>query len=207
MPVRRLNHRLFRSFFRKKVAEVAVNLIGQRLVRVIHGRRLAGIIVETEAYLGIPDQAAHTFNGRHTKRNHSMWMDGGHAYIYSIYGMHHCLNMVAGCEGEPVAVLLRAIEPTEGLDRMRKLRGQAARQETDLCSGPAKLCQALDVDRRFDGIDTTQNSSLWVERIRARPYVGSKIIATTRVGVDYAGPWAHKLLRFYLVNNPHISCR
>lgn len=205
MPVRQLNHRLSRSFFRKKVTEVAVDLIGQRLVRVIRGKRLAGIIVETEAYLGLPDQAAHTFNGRHTERNHSMWLDGGHAYIYLTYGMHHCLNMATGREGEPVAVLLRAIEPTEGLDRMRKLRGQAARQDKDLCSGPAKLCQALAVDRRLDGIDTTQNSSLWIERLRTQPYAGSKIIATARVGVDYAGPWAHKLLRFYLVNNPHVS--
>ena len=97
---------LERSFFRRGVVQVARALLGQRLVRVVDGCRMAGLIVEVEAYLGIADKAAHTYNGRHTARNASMWGDGGHAYVYFTYGMHHCVNVVASRSGQPVGVLI-----------------------------------------------------------------------------------------------------
>lgn len=186
---------------------LAKALLGQRLVRVMNDRgqtRLAGTIVEVEAYLGIEDRAAHTFGGRRTPRNESMWRDGGHAYVYFTYGMHHCVNVVVSIEDDPVAVLVRALEPTEGLGRMYKNRKKAKRN-TDLCSGPAKLCQALKIDRKLDGCDLTRGPHLFIEQARKTPLPASKITTGPRIGVSYAQDWADKPLRFYLTNNPHVS--
>jgi len=182
-------------------------LLGQRLVRVLDkpkGVRLAGLIVEVEAYLGEPDKAAHTFGGRRTPRNESMWQAGGRAYVYFTYGMHHCVNVVASVAGHPVAVLIRALEPTEGLDLMYRRR-PAARRDTDLCSGPAKLCQALDIDLALDGHDMVKGPSLFIERVRKSAMSISRITLGSRVGVSYADEWADKPLRFYINNNPHVS--
>ncbi|MEX0653158.1 MAG: DNA-3-methyladenine glycosylase [Phycisphaeraceae bacterium] len=195
-----------RAFFRRSAVDLATALLGQRLVRVLDdGTRLAGLIVETEAYLGVPDLAAHTANGRRTARNESMWGEAGHAYVYFTYGMHHCMNIVAGAPGHPVAVLLRALEPTEGLPAMYAHRSAAARRDTDLCSGPGKLCQALAITRTLDGVDLTEDSRLFLERTRHRRYARALIVTTTRVGVAYAGAWADKPLRYYLKGNPHVS--
>jgi DNA-3-methyladenine glycosylase len=183
---------------------VARRLLGQRLVRVLDGQRLAGIIVETEAYLGDEDRAAHTFGGRRTARNESMYLPGGHAYVYFTYGMHHCLNVVCGAADEGVAVLVRAVEPTEGVAGMFA-RLSRARKATDLCSGPAKLTQALAIDRDLDGVDLKSDPRLFIERVRLRALPGRQIDSTPRVGVDYAGPWAYKLLRFIIRRNPHVS--
>ncbi|MEX0744191.1 MAG: DNA-3-methyladenine glycosylase [Phycisphaeraceae bacterium] len=199
--------RLPRPFFQREPVELAKSLLGQRLVRVLDdGTRFAGTIVETEAYLGIPDLAAHTANGRRTRRNESMWGEAGHAYVYFTYGMHHCMNIVAGMPDHPVAVLLRALEPTEGLDAMHDRR-PAARRDTDLCSGPGKLCQALAITRDLDGVDLTENARLFLERGRHRRYPDRSIVTTARVGVAYAGEWADKPLRFYVEGNPHVSRR
>ena len=118
---------LSRSFYRRDVVAVARGLLGQRLVSRIDGHRTSGVIVETEAYLGVPDKAAHTFGGRRTARNATMWGEGGYAYVYFVYGMHHCLNVVAGEEGDPVAVLVRALEPDEGEAAMWRRRAAARR--------------------------------------------------------------------------------
>ncbi|MEX0776831.1 MAG: DNA-3-methyladenine glycosylase [Phycisphaeraceae bacterium] len=196
--------RLARSFYRRDPVIVARALLGQRLVRVLDGQRLAGIIVEAEAYLGIPDRAAHTHGGRRTPRVASMWRDGGHAYVYFTYGMHHCMNVVAGAEGDPVAVLLRAIEPTEGLEIMRRHR-LAAQRDLDLCRGPARLCAALQIDRKLDGLDMTTSNTLYIEQLRQRPLPASQITTTARIGVAYAGEWAKRELRFLVRGNPHAS--
>src|SRR5690606_2172802 len=147
---KRMSNRLPREFFLRDPVAVARSLLGQRLVRVANDVRTAGLIVEVEAYLGVPDKAAHTSGGRRTPRNESMWGVGGRAYVYFTYGMHHCLNVVVGEAGHPVAVLLRALEPTQGLDAMRRRRPRA-RRDRDLCSGPGKLCQAMAIDRQLDG--------------------------------------------------------
>jgi len=186
---------------------VARRLLGQRLVALHRGKRVAGLIVEVEAYLGVRDRASHTSGeggGRRTARNAAMFLEGGHAYVYFTYGMHHCFNVVCGKADDGVAVLVRALEPTEGLKTMFSRRARA-RREKDLCSGPAKLTQALGINRRHDGIDLRSNRSLWVERVRARALPASKIIATPRVGVAYAGQWARKPYRFYVRDNPHVS--
>lgn len=196
--------RLSRAFYRRDAVTVARALLGQKLVRSAHGRRLAGIIVETEAYLGIADKAAHSCNGRRTARNESMWSNGGHAYVYFTYGMHHCLNVVAGQEGNPVAVLLRGVEPVEGIQAMWANRG-GDKPETQLCSGPGKLCQAFAISRSLDGIDLVSDGVLTIERARVKAYAPRKIVVTKRVGIGYAEDWVERPLRFYVAGNPHVS--
>jgi DNA-3-methyladenine glycosylase len=193
-----------RAFFTRDPLSLARRLLGQRLVRMRRGRRTCGIIVETEAYLGIPDRAAHTHGGRRTERNRSMWATGGHAYVYFIYGMHCCMNVVAGLAEEPVAVLIRALQPDEGTARMYRRR-RAARRDVDLCSGPGKLCQALAIDRRLDGVDLVSSNRLFVELLRQRQLPTRSITVGPRVGVDYAGEWAAKPLRFTIAGNPNVS--
>jgi DNA-3-methyladenine glycosylase len=197
-----------RDFYATDSITLARRLLGQRLVRLHRGRRLAGTIVEVEAYLGVPDAAAHTFGGRRTPRNEAMYAQPGTAYVYFTYGMHHCLNVVAGKEDEPVAVLLRALEPTEGLPAMHRLRvpdESRALRAAHLCRGPACLCDALDIDLTLNGIDLTSDSRLWVERTRARPLPASALGNTARVGVGYAGAWAQEPLRWFIKGSPSVS--
>jgi DNA-3-methyladenine glycosylase len=200
--------RLSRRGYARDAAVLARALLGQVLVRVLEdGTRLSGVIVETEAYLGVEDRAAHSFGGRRTARNAAMWGPAGHAYIYFIYGMHHCMNVVAEGPGEPSAVLLRALEPLEGIERMRRHRAgriAAARlRDIDLCSGPAKLAQALAIDRALDGADLVTGHALFIERGRRVP--ATRIVAAPRIGVGYAREWAHEPLRFYEAGNPNVS--
>jgi DNA-3-methyladenine glycosylase len=200
-----------RPFFSTNSITLARRLLGQRLVRILNGQRLSGTIVEVEAYLGVEDAAAHTYRGRRSARNEAMYMDPGTAYVYFTYGMHHCLNVVAGKVGEPVAVLIRALEPAEGLDEMFRLRTSHRPPEsrplkvTELCSGPARLCEALDIDLALNRIDLTTDSRLWIERVRSRPFPAAALVNTPRIGVDYAGRWAQEPLRWYIRGNPHVS--
>ncbi len=183
---------------------VARRLLGQRLVRVVDGRRLAGTIVEVEAYLGPADRACHTWEGRRTARNRSMYLGGGHAYVYFTYGMHHCLNVVCGRPGDGAAVLLRALEPTEGIELMAARR-PAARRVRDLCSGPARLAAALGIDRAADGLDLRTSRELFIERRRGRALPAGLVVRGPRVGVGYAAEWADRPLRFHIKGNPHVS--
>lgn len=193
-----------RAFFTQDPVTLARRLLGQRLVRTHRGRRTGGIIVETEAYLGIADRAAHTHGGRRTERNRTMWGTGGHAYVYFIYGMHCCMNVVAGHDQDPVAVLIRALQPDEGKTGMYRRR-PAARRDLDLCSGPGKLCQALGIDRRLDGVDLVADDRLFVELLQQRQLPTRTITVGPRVGVDYAGEWAAKPLRFTIAGNANVS--
>lgn len=195
------SQRLTRRFFRRDPVTLAKALLGQILVRRLDdGRKLAGKIVEVESYLGIEDRAAHSFGGRRTPRNAAMWGDGGHAYVYFTYGMHWCMNVVADREGVPTACLIRALEPLEELEEMRKRRRRM--RDVDLCSGPAKLTQALGIDRRLDGVDLVEGDELYIVRgPRSRQFIGR----SPRIGVAYAKEWAGKPLRFFLEGNPHVS--
>ena len=191
--------RLKHSFYTRDAATVARALLGQVLVRVLDdGTRLAGRIIETEAYLGVEDKAAHSYGGRHTPRNAAMWGPAGRAYVYFVYGMHYCVNVVAEEPGRPAAVLLRALEPLDGLERMRAHRAGKIPAERlrpgDLCSGPAKLAQALAIDRGLDHADLVEGASLFIER--GAPVPPAEIISAPRVGVNYAEEWVNKLLRF-----------
>jgi len=192
---------LSHAFFARDTLTVAREMLGKRLVRVLDGERLSGRIVEVEAYVGEGDTACHASRGR-TKRNAPMFGPPGHAYVYFIYGMHHCLNVVTGREGYPAAVLIRAVEPLEGLEMMRTRRSGVP--DVRLTSGPARLCQALGIDRRFDGADLCRpDALLFLEEDAAVP--DELIVTGPRVGVRgderaLAAPW-----RFYVRDSRYVS--
>jgi len=197
--------RLARAFYQRDTVTVARALLGQLLVRQLpDGSRLAGLIVETEAYLGPEDRAAHTYNNHRSERNESMWHKAGTCYVYFTYGMHHCMNIVTRDEQTPQAVLIRALQPVQG-QRHLAARRPAAKRDTDLCSGPAKLCAALAIDRSLDRADLTTSDALWLEQARARALPASKVAVGTRVGIPNSGEWADKPLRFAVRGNPHVS--
>ncbi|GMV26851.1 MAG: putative 3-methyladenine DNA glycosylase [Phycisphaerae bacterium] len=199
--------RLDREFFSTSAPRLARALLGKVLVRVLDGRRLAGVIVETEAYCGPRDLGSHARGGRRSARNEAMYAQAGTAYVYFTYGMHYCMNVVCGDVDEPVAVLLRALEPVEGTDAMSVLRGPSrggrARPVTDLCSGPGKLCQALGIDRGLNHTDLVTSPVLFLEE-PTRP-VRLGVRRTARIGLGNAGAWTHKPLRWVVATNPHVS--
>ena len=188
------------KFYRRDTETVARELLGCRLVHVVGGQRLSGRIVETEAYLGIGDRACHTFGDRRTERTKSMYLPGGHAYVYFIYGMHFCFNVVTRTEEHPEAVLVRAIEPLEGIETMRSRR--AVKRDRDLANGPGKLCAALAIDKKCDGL-SLNGPSLFIE---PGEKIDSRLVhSSRRIGVDYAGTDAERLLRFSLAESEFVS--
>ncbi len=177
-----------RAFFARSALAVARDLIGMHLVHDDGRRVRRGRIVETEAYQGPRDQAAHSSRGR-TARTEVMFGPPGHAYVYFIYGFWNCLNVVTAAPGVPHAVLLRALEPLEGLS------GRSC--------GPGLLCRAMHIDRRFNGIDLL-GEELWIESAPARGGA-LRIERSTRIGVDYAGIWAQRPWRFFERGSPYVS--
>jgi DNA-3-methyladenine glycosylase len=192
---------------------LAKRLLGQRLVRVMdNGERVAGLIVETEAYLGVEDKAAHSVGGRRTARTTPMFAQAGTAYIFLVYGMHRCFNVVCGGIDEPVAVLIRALEPVEGIDRIEGSRAGGSRggsrrplRPTDLCNGPGKLCQALSIDATLNAVDMAGDGRIFIEWATIGPIPDENLVNTPRIGVDYAQEWAGRPLRWYIRGNPHVS--
>lgn len=199
--------RLERGFFDRDTRLVARDLLGRCLVRVLNGEVLACRITETEAYIGRMDKACHAWGGRRTRRTETLFAPPGHAYVYLIYGMYHCLNLVTESEGEPAAVLLRGAEPLLGLDPMARARyGKDAvaltpAQKRNLMNGPGKLCRALSITRAENGLDLTGDTlfllaspaDLGLPGRLPRP---EEIRTTKRVGIDYAEeaaefPWRY----------------
>jgi DNA-3-methyladenine glycosylase len=192
--------RLARDFYEQPTVQVAQQLLGKYLVRVHPDGVTAGMILETEAYVGLEDKASHGSRGL-TPRNAVMFGPAGFAYVYLIYGMHHCLNAVTEQEKYPAAVLIRAVQPCEGLESMlTRRRKQDIRL---LANGPGNLCQAFGIDRRLNGIDLG-GDVLFVEDRGVCP---ADFVVTTRVGVDYAGPWKDMPWRFYIAGHPGVSKR
>lgn len=197
------------SFYRRPAEEVARDLLGRWLVRDLRGledeedERLVLRLVEVEAYLGGPDRASHAFDGRRTPRNESLYLPGGHAYVYFIYGMHWCLNAVTGEKDIGSAVLIRAGEPVKGEERMMENRNRIGKiRPGDLAGGPGKLCQALAIDRSLDGVLLDREP---LRITRGEPAEPDEIVAGPRIGVDYAGEAAAWPLRFAIRGNPHVS--
>jgi DNA-3-methyladenine glycosylase len=196
------------AFYRRPADVVAPDLLGRLLVRRLprsgaEGELLVARLVETEAYLGAPDRASHAAGGRRTARNESLYLPGGHAYVYFIYGMHWCLNAVCGEPGEGGAVLLRAAEPVAGEAAMAARRGLVGPPRPgDVAGGPGKLCQALAVDRRFDAVPL-DGGELWIAG--GEPLPAARIARGPRIGVAYAGEAAAWPLRFAEAGNPHVS--
>lgn len=188
-----------RAWFDRSARELAPELLGMYLVHELPAGRIVGRIVEVEAYLGPEDLAAHSSHGR-TPRNAVMFGPPGHAYVYLVYGLHHCLNVIAGPGSKPEAVLLRAAQIVEGAHIVRAWRPNAA--PTRLAAGPGNLAAAFGVDRRLDGADLLTGP--------LRLAFGEADISVShrpRIGVDYAGPWAARPLRFLIRDDPHRSRR
>lgn len=215
-----LGPRWARERYAQPPERLARELLGVVLVRVLTTASgpvvLAGRIVETEAYIGAKDRASHAFGGRHTSRNHAMYMGPGIAYVYFTYGLHHCMNVVCSPVGQAQAVLIRALEPVLGREHMRFLRsapvGASARvpkptSDERLCAGPARLCQALAIDRALDQTDLCTSDTLWLADPPAslpRPKPRT-VVRAPRIGVDYAGAWADRPLRFLVASSASIS--
>ncbi len=189
-----------RSFYERDASSVARDLLGAVLVRRAGRRVLRGRIVEAEAYLGEHDLACHARAGR-TPRTDVLYGPPGRAYVYFTYGMHHCLNAVTEPVGTPAAVLIRALEPLEGLEAMALARGVEAPHL--LASGPARLCQALGIDLRQNRADL-RGPELWIEPGEGVP--DRLVLASPRIGCERVpAPWAAMPLRFYVAGSPHVS--
>ena len=191
-------HVLNRKFYEHDTRQVARALLGKKLVRKIGRIELAGIIVETEAYCGEEDSACHAHRGK-TPRNAVMFGKPGHAYVYFTYGMHYMLNLVTEEEGNPCAVLVRAILPLTGEKEMefrRKIRG------AQLANGPAKLCQALGINKSLNGWDVTRGSKLWVENYKSIP--AQSVLTLPRIGINYAKEVHRKALWRFFVKPPKV---
>jgi DNA-3-methyladenine glycosylase len=186
--------RLKRDFFLKPTLKVAQELLGKYIVHKIGKRKIIGKIVETEAYIGPKDLASHARGGIVTPRNIAEYMIGGHIYIYLVYGMYWQLNISTGPSGKPECVLIRALEPIT----KKKLK------DKKIASGPGKVCKYLKLNKKHYGIDVVTSNKIWLEEGEKIPK--SKIVATKRIGIDYAGKyWANKKWRFYIKDNPFVS--
>lgn len=194
--------KLARKFYvRDDTVAIARDLLGKLLVVPDEkGRRVSGMIVETEAYLGVDDRAAHSFGGRRTARNEVTYGVGGHAYVFFVYGMYYQLNVVCGKINSPHVVLIRAVEPVEGTEIMRKRRG--AMKDKNLTSGPGKLCIAFNIDRSLNGADL-RGDKIWLENYHS--FSDEQIVVGRRIGIDYAGDDVHRPLRFWIKNNIFVS--
>lgn len=196
-------HVLPASFYRRDTTVVAQELLGMRVCRRLpDGQVLSGLIVETEAYLGVDDPACHSAGGRRTARTETLYADGGVAYVYFIYGMHYCLNAVTRRRDQPEAVLIRALSPERGHEQWRERFPKL--KEVQWLSGPGRLCRALQIDRAQDAV-SLQSEVLWVER--GEPVAPGEWVAVPRVGVDYAGAAAGWPLRFYKEGDASVSRR
>jgi len=196
--------KLPRHFYLQDTVTVARALLGCVLWRRRGRELLAARLVETEAYLGANDIASHARRGLRSPRNESMYLHGGHAYVYFTYGMHWCLNVVTQEEDIAEAVLLRAAEPLKGIESMRRRRAKAKR-DFDLMNGPGKLCSALDVDKRLDG-EALDGQRLYITS-RDLDVREDQIAVSPRIGVEGAVGAAHWPLRFFLRGNRYVSGR
>lgn len=200
--------KLERKFYNRPTLDVARDLLGKSLVHYINGERLVGRIVEVEAYIGSIDKAAHSYNNKKTKRTKVMFGPPGHAYVYLIYGMYNCMNVITQKEGEGAGVLIRAVEPIEGIETMARNRYNKSmedlkkRQILNLTNGPGKLCMAMNITRGNYGMNLCGNT-LWIEEATEGSVFN--IIKTTRVNIDYAEEATDFPWRFYIKDNPFVS--
>jgi DNA-3-methyladenine glycosylase len=196
---------LTRRFFARNAVAVSRSLLGMVLVHEAPEGTVAGRIVEVEAYRGPADRAAHSYGGRRTARNEVMYGAAGHAYVYFIYGMHYCINVVVATVDVPEAVLLRALEPLRGLDLMRSRRGLSRTAPAHLlCRGPGNVCRAMGIDRSYNGVDLVSGTVRLENGPRVPP---SRLVRSPRIGVAYAGSHAALPWRLYEKGNPSVSAR
>lgn len=207
-----------RDFFRQDAITISKSLLGKYLVRKYKNKEIITKIVETEAYMGIEDKAAHVYGDKRTERTEPLYLDGGHIYVYLIYGMYYCLNISAKIEGIPECVLIRAVEPITEIDEIARNRFNkeytelTSYQKKNICNGPGKLCKALRIDKTLNYKSILGNELYIVDNIEDL-YDGISgdyneefdIIESKRVNIDYAEEAKDYLWRFYIKNNKHIS--
>ena len=188
-------------YTRSNVLLIARELLGKLLV-VPHesGKRVSGMIVEVEAYRGPEDRASHAYGGRRTRRTETMYQSGGLAYVYFVYGMYNQFNVVTNTRDIPHAILVRALEPVEGLEIMRTRRHQ--QPDRNLTNGPGKLCIALGIDRQLDKADLL-GDQVWIEDYLK--VSRGRILKGPRIGIDYAGEWVETPWRFWIKGNEYVS--
>lgn len=197
-PTRAEPPKVGREFYARPVLQVARAMVGKVLVSRTSEGETRGRIVEVEAYRGPEDRAAHSYGGRRTPRTDVMFGAAGHAYVFLLYGLHWHLNAVTGFEGQPEAVLVRAVEPIAGLSLMSARRGVAA-DRPELTNGPGKLCAAFGIAARHYGIDLTGSELFLLEAPKVR------VARSPRIGVDYAGAWAARPWRFFDPRSRYVS--
>lgn len=189
-----------RAFYLREANIVAPELLGKLLIHRTPEGTSAGMIVEVEAYVGPEDKAAHTYGNRRTERTEIAFGEGGYAYVFSIYGMHACFNVVVNGTEKPEVILVRALEPVAGLELMQKRRN--VQSPAELCNGPGKLCSALGITREQYGFDLC-GSSLEIAAFRE---IGEEdIMVSPRINIDYAEEYTDKLWRYYIKDNPCVS--
>ncbi|MGM0500697.1 MAG: DNA-3-methyladenine glycosylase [Bacillota bacterium] len=190
------------NFFQKDAVSAAKALLGKFIVREIDGEKIIVKIVDVEAYVGAEDKASHAYNNKKTKRTKTMFKKGGLAYIYLIYGIYHCFNVVTAARDNPHAVLIRAVEPVKGLKLIKENRNIKSSNIVDLTNGPGKLSQALKIDKSFDSCDLVKNNQLYLLDSEDNNF---EIEAAPRVNIDYAEEYKDKKWRFYIKGNKFIS--
>lgn len=192
--------KLKREFYERETLDVARELLGKYLVHNTITGRTIGKIVEVEAYIGAIDLACHAYNGKYTNRTKVMFGQGGHAYVYLIYGVYYCMNIVTNQEHYPEAVLVRALEPIEGIELMK------TRRKTDkvlnLCSGPGKLCMAMEITKLQNGMDLCGDTMYLLE---GEEIPSECILTTPRMNIDYAKEAKEYPWRFIIKDNPYVS--
>lgn len=198
--------KLERKFYKRVSIEVSKDLLGKYLVHEYNNIKLISKIVEVEAYMGVIDKAAHSYGGRRTKRTEVMYMEGGYAYIYQIYGMYYCMNVVTSEVDNPQAVLIRAVEPVEGIEIMSKNRygieyeKLSNYQKKNITNGPGKLCMAMNISKKLNGEDLCKNRLYILDNKEDFSIVSSK-----RINIDYAEEARDYLWRFYIEGNKYVS--
>lgn len=203
------NMKLGHEFYSKDALSLSKELLGKVLVRKVDGHILKGKIVETEAYIGAIDKACHAFGGRRTEKLEPLYAKGGISYVYFIYGMYFCFNVIAGKKDEAEGVLIRAIEPLEGLEYMAKVRTKKSPDELtnaqliNISNGPSKLCMAMKIDKSQNWADLAESEELYIEE--ASPISMENIVKAKRIGIDYAEEAKDFLWRFYIKDNIWVS--
>lgn len=199
--------KLPRKFYTRNVLDVARDLLGKYLVHEDNGSKLIGRIVEVEAYMGPKDKAAHSYGGKVTERTKVMYREGGYVYIFIIYGMYYCMNVVAAGESEPQAVLIRGLEPVEGMETMCLNRYKVNcnnmnnYQRKNLTNGPGKLCKAMNITKDLNGEDLCGDKIYILDNDDS----DFNIVSSKRIGIDYAEEAKDYLWRFYIENNKFVS--
>jgi len=191
-----MEKRISKNFYTRPTLRVAKELLGKYLVRKIGKKKLAGEIVETEAYIGPKDKASHAYRWKMTERNKVEYLEGGRIYIYLCYGMYWQLNFTTEKKGKPECVLIRALEPV--------LKYKEPKEIKNLANGPGKLCRWLKLDKSFNGEELHKSKRIWLED-RGEKIKKSRIKTSKRIGIDYADSWAEKPWRFYIKDNPCVS--